>query len=56
MLKTQEIDIRALLEQFEQPLIEAIEAIEVIEPLDEEDPADSFDGVCTQHDSCRSIL
>lgn len=50
MLKTQEIDIRALLEQFEEPLIE------IVEPLDEEDPADSFDGVCTQHDGCRSIL
>lgn len=49
MLKTQEIDIRALLEQFEEPLVE-------MDGLNEEDPADDFDGVCTQHDGCRSIL
>ena len=58
MLKTQEIDIRALLDMLEQPLIEVGEVGEVGaagEAANETDPAESFDGVCTQHEGCRSI-
>ncbi|WP_167050827.1 hypothetical protein [Salinibacterium sp. ZJ77] len=50
MLKTQEIDIRSIIEQAEEPLL----GFETLE--NEEDPADYFDGVCVQHDGCRSIL
>ena len=50
MLKTQEIDIRSILEGAEE-LLPGLETLE-----NEEDPADMFDGVCWQHDGCRSIL
>jgi hypothetical protein len=49
MLKTNDIDLRALLDQLEQPLIE------VTDVLDPTPAVDDFDGVCTQHDSCRII-
>lgn len=50
MLKTSEIDIRALLDELEQPLVP------VLEVAVDDDPDDTFDGVCMQHDGCRSIL
>lgn len=49
MLKTNEIDIRRLLDELEEPLIHVAEVVE----LDSVD--DDFDGSCTQHEGCRSI-
>ena len=50
MIHTQEIDIRTLLDELEQPLIAVAEVVLV------EDADDGFDGLCTQHDGCRAIL
>ena len=50
MLKTSEIDIRALLDELEQPLVPVLEVVA------DDEPEDGFDGLCTQHDGCRSIL
>ncbi len=49
MLKTNEIDLRALLDELEEPLIHVEEVIESVIADDD------FDGVCTQHDGCRII-
>ncbi|MBN9141883.1 MAG: hypothetical protein J0H23_13770 [Micrococcales bacterium] len=49
MLKTNDIDLRALLDELEEPLIT------VGEVADAEEVDDGFDGVCTQHDGCRII-
>jgi len=49
MLKTSDIDLRALLDELEEPLIQVDEVVEVIESDDD------FDGICTQHESCRII-
>jgi len=49
MLKTGEIDIRELLDELEQPLIHVGDVLMV------EETDDGFDGLCTQHDGCRSI-
>lgn len=49
MLKTNDIDLRALLDELDEPLIRLGDVAETAE-LD-----DDFDGVCTQHDSCRII-
>ena len=49
MLKTSDIDLRALLDELEEPLIHVDEVVEVIVTDDD------FDGVCTQHESCRII-
>ena len=48
MLKTDEIDLRALLDELEEPLIHVAEVVE-------RDADDNFDGLCTQHDGCRAI-
>jgi len=50
MLKTSEIDIRALLDELEEPLVQ------VLDVITREETDDAFDGVCTQHDGCRSIV
>ena len=50
MIRTQDIDIRALLDEIEEPLIHVTD-IELVE-----EPDDGFDGMCTQHEGCRSIL
>lgn len=50
MLRTSEIDIRALLDELDEPLVHVIDVIA------DEQPEDGFDGVCVQHDGCRSIL
>jgi len=50
MIHTYEIDIRQLLDELEEPLIHVADVI-----VDEE-PEDGFDGVCQQHDGCRTIL
>ncbi len=55
MLKTQEIDIRSILEQADEPLLE-LDALDDDGLENEEDPAELFDGVCAQHEGCRSIL
>ena len=49
MHTTAEIDLRALLDQLEEPLIPVTELADAV--VD-----DDFDGVCVQHDGCRSIL
>ncbi|WP_157981731.1 hypothetical protein [Protaetiibacter intestinalis] len=49
MLKTDEIDLRRLLDELEEPLIHVAEVVEA------EEPDDGFDGLCTQHDGCRII-
>jgi hypothetical protein len=49
MLKTSDIDIRALLDELEEPLIHVDEVVQVV--LSDDD----FDGVCTQHEGCRII-
>lgn len=49
MIKTNDIDLRALLDELDQPLIHVADVVEDTE-ID-----DDFDGVCTQHDSCRII-
>ncbi|HLU62988.1 MAG TPA: hypothetical protein VKY66_00530 [Protaetiibacter sp.] len=49
MLKTNDIDLRALLDELDEPLIRVGE---VAEPAEDDD---DFDGVCTQHDGCRII-
>lgn len=51
MLKTSDIDVRALLDELEEPLIQVSDVAE----LRQADEDDNFDGVCTQHDSCRII-
>jgi hypothetical protein len=50
MLKTSEIDIRALLDELEAPLVPVLDVVA------DEETEDGFDGLCTQHDGCRSIL
>jgi hypothetical protein len=50
MLKTSEIDIRALLDELEEPLVQ------ILDVITREESDDSFDGVCLQHDGCRSIV
>ena len=50
MPDTHALDIRRLLDELEEPLI-LVDGL-----VNEEDPAEDFDGVCTQHDGCRSIL
>ena len=49
MLKTGDIDLRALLDELEEPLIHVED---VVQP---EEADDDFDGICTQHESCRII-
>jgi hypothetical protein len=49
MLKTNDIDLRAILDELEEPLIQLLELAEA------EESDDGFDGVCTQHDGCRII-
>ncbi len=49
MLKTSDIDLRALLDELEEPLIHVEDVVEATVSDDD------FDGVCTQHDGCRSI-
>lgn|GEM_PF-1692688 len=49
MLKTNEVDLRALLDELEEPLIPVDE---VIVPVVADD---DFDGVCTEHEGCRII-
>ncbi|MCS0498088.1 hypothetical protein [Protaetiibacter mangrovi] len=49
MLKTNDIDLRALFDELEEPLILLAEV------ADGDQPDDGFDGVCTQHDGCRII-
>ncbi len=52
MLKTSDIDLRALLDDLEEPPThddEVVDAIEIVESDDD------FDGICTQHESCRII-
>lgn len=48
MLKTDEIDLRGLLDELDEPLLPVLEVAEA-------DADDDFDGVCTQHDGCRTI-
>ena len=49
MLKTGDIDLRALLDELEEPLIHVEDVVEA------QEADDDFDGVCTQHDGCRVI-
>jgi hypothetical protein len=49
MLKTSDIDLRALLDELEEPLIHVDEVVQIV--LSDDD----FDGVCTQHEGCRII-
>lgn len=49
MLKTSDIDLRALLDELEEPLIHVEEVADGM-LVDE-----SFDGLCTQHEGCRAI-
>ena len=48
MIHTADIDIRALLDEFEAPLIQVTEVIAT-------ESDDDFDGICTLHDGCRTI-
>ncbi len=50
MIHTQDIDIRALLDELDEPLIQVADVVLA------EEPEDGFDGECTQHDGCRAIL
>ena len=50
MLRTSEIDIRALLDELDEPLVHVTDVVA------DELQDDGFDGVCVQHDGCRSIL
>jgi len=52
MLKTGDIDLRALLDELEEPLIHVEDVIGAEEA---EAADDDFDGVCTQHEGCRII-
>jgi len=54
MLKTSEIDIRALLDELEEPLIHVGEVV-VGDLLAQDEPDDDFDGLCALHDGCRTI-
>ena len=54
MLKTSEIDIRALLDELEEPLIH-VGDVAVDDVLAQDEPDDDFDGLCALHDGCRTI-
>ena len=54
MLKTSDIDIRALLDELEEPLIHVGDVI-VGDVHAQDEPDDGFDGLCTLHDGCRTI-
>lgn len=49
MLKTNDIDLRAILDELEEPLVQLLE-VAAVEAAD-----DGFDGVCAEHEGCRII-
>ncbi|WP_187265017.1 hypothetical protein [Homoserinibacter sp. GY 40078] len=48
MVQTDAIDIRRLLDELEEPLIQVTEVVQ-------SESDDDFDGECTLHDGCRVI-